>query len=57
MDMLPNIPTVAKFVPDYEGSTFYGVRRGLKIVEQGQPYLIDAHVVPGYATPPLARGD
>jgi len=33
MDMLPNIPTVAKFVPDYEGSTFYGVRRGLKIVE------------------------
>ena len=33
------------------------IQRGLKIVEQGRPYLIDAHVVPGYATPPLARGD
>jgi thiamine pyrophosphate-dependent acetolactate synthase large subunit-like protein len=31
--------------------------RGLKLVERGRPYLIDAHVVPGYATPPLARGE
>ena len=30
---------------------------GFEFVEQGRPYLIDAHVVPGYATPPLARGE
>ena len=42
-----------KNVPDLEAA----IQRGLKIVEQGRPYLIDAHVVPGYATPPLARGD
>ena len=40
-------------VPDLEAA----IQRGLEIVEQGRPYLIDAHVVPGYATPPLARGD
>jgi len=42
-----------KNVPDLEAA----IRRGLKVVEQGRPYLIDAHVVPGYATPPLARGE
>ncbi|MCX7315141.1 MAG: thiamine pyrophosphate-binding protein [Alphaproteobacteria bacterium] len=42
-----------KNVPDLEAA----ILRGLKIVEQGRPYLIDAHVVPGYATPPLARGE
>ncbi len=42
-----------KNVPDLEAA----IQRGLEIVEQGRPYLIDAHVVPGYATPPLARGD
>ena len=43
----------AKNVQDFEAA----IHRGLKIVEQGRPYLIDAHVVPGYATPPLARGE
>ena len=42
-----------KNVPDLEAA----ILRGLKVVEQGRPYLIDAHVVPGYATPPLARGE
>jgi thiamine pyrophosphate-dependent acetolactate synthase large subunit-like protein len=42
-----------KNVQDLEAA----ILRGLKIVEQGRPYLIDAHVVPGYATPPLARGE
>ena len=42
-----------KNVPDLEAA----IQRGLKVVEMGRPYLIDAHVVPGYATPPLARGE
>lgn len=33
------------------------IRRGLEAVRAGHPYLINAHVIPGYANPPLARGD
>jgi thiamine pyrophosphate-dependent acetolactate synthase large subunit-like protein len=33
------------------------MRRGLAAVKAGRPYLINAHVIPGYANPPLARGD
>ncbi len=33
------------------------IRRGLEVVKAGRPYLINAHVIPGYASPPLARGD
>ena len=33
------------------------IRRGLAAVRAGRPYLINAHVIPGYANPPLARGD
>jgi thiamine pyrophosphate-dependent acetolactate synthase large subunit-like protein len=40
-------------VPELEAA----LRRGLAAIKEGRPYLIDAHVVPGYATPPLARGE
>ncbi len=40
-------------VPDLERA----IERGLKAVEAGRPYLIDAHVTPGYASPPLKRGE
>ncbi|MGV6871797.1 thiamine pyrophosphate-binding protein [Pseudochelatococcus sp. B33] len=33
------------------------IERGLTVVRQGKPYLIDAHVTPGYASPPLSRGE
>ncbi|MDB5511409.1 MAG: acetolactate synthase [Enterovirga sp.] len=33
------------------------IRRGLEAVRAGRPYLIDAHVAPGYANPPLSRGE
>jgi thiamine pyrophosphate-dependent acetolactate synthase large subunit-like protein len=33
------------------------IRRGLDVVRSGKPYLIDAHVTPGYANPPLSRGE
>ena len=42
-----------KTVPELEAA----VRRGLDVVRQGRPYLIDAHVSAGYANPPLARGE
>jgi thiamine pyrophosphate-dependent acetolactate synthase large subunit-like protein len=42
-----------KTVPNLEAA----IRRGLEVIKQGRPYLIDAHVVPGYSTPPLARGE
>jgi thiamine pyrophosphate-dependent acetolactate synthase large subunit-like protein len=42
-----------KTVPNLEAA----IRRGLEVVKQGRPYLIDAHVVARYATPPLARGE
>jgi thiamine pyrophosphate-dependent acetolactate synthase large subunit-like protein len=42
-----------KTVPELEAA----LRRGLAAIKEGRPYLIDAHVVPGYATPPLARGE
>ena len=39
-------------VPQLEAA----IARGLAACAEGRPYLIDAHVMPGYATPPLARG-
>jgi thiamine pyrophosphate-dependent acetolactate synthase large subunit-like protein len=33
------------------------IERGLAAVAAGRPYLIDAHVIPGYASPPLSRGE
>jgi thiamine pyrophosphate-dependent acetolactate synthase large subunit-like protein len=33
------------------------IQRGLAAVAAGRPYLIDAHVIPGYASPPLSRGE
>jgi acetolactate synthase-1/2/3 large subunit len=33
------------------------IPRGLAAVRAGRPYLINAHVIQGYANPPLARGD
>lgn len=33
------------------------IRRGLAAVRDGRPYLIDAHVTPGYSNPPLSRGE
>lgn len=33
------------------------IRRGLEVVRSGKPYFIDAHVTPGYANPPLSRGE
>jgi thiamine pyrophosphate-dependent acetolactate synthase large subunit-like protein len=42
-----------KTVPELENA----IRRGLAAVAAGRPYLIDAHVNPGYAGPPLARGE
>ena len=33
------------------------IRRGLQAVREGRPYFIDAHVAPGYASPPLSRGE
>jgi len=42
-----------KTVPELERA----VERGLKAVLAGKPYLIDAHVTPGYATKPLSRGE
>ncbi len=33
------------------------IQRGLNAVRSGKPYLIDAHVTPGYANPPLSRGE
>jgi thiamine pyrophosphate-dependent acetolactate synthase large subunit-like protein len=39
-------------VPDLE----MAIENGLKRIRQGKPYLIDARVVPGYASPPLSRG-
>lgn len=33
------------------------IRKGLEVVRSGKPYLIDAHVTPGYANPPLSRGE
>jgi thiamine pyrophosphate-dependent acetolactate synthase large subunit-like protein len=42
-----------KTVPELEAA----IRRGLERVAAGTPYLIDAHVVPGYSSPPLARGE
>ena len=32
------------------------IERGLAMVKSGKPYLIDAHVAPGYANEPLSRG-
>lgn len=32
------------------------IERGLAAVAAGKPYVIDAHVKPGYANPPLSRG-
>ncbi|MBI1201284.1 MAG: thiamine pyrophosphate-binding protein [Rhodopseudomonas sp.] len=40
-------------VPELEDA----IRRGLEIVAAGKPYLIDAHVTPGYSSPPLSRGE
>jgi thiamine pyrophosphate-dependent acetolactate synthase large subunit-like protein len=40
-------------VPDLEAA----IRRGLAAVKAGRPYFIDAHVTPGYANPPLSRGE
>ncbi len=39
-------------VPELEEA----ILRGLRHVEGGQPYMIDALVKPGYANPPLSRG-
>jgi thiamine pyrophosphate-dependent acetolactate synthase large subunit-like protein len=39
-------------VPELEQA----IRRGLSAVSAGRPYLIDAHVTPGYSSPPLSRG-
>jgi thiamine pyrophosphate-dependent acetolactate synthase large subunit-like protein len=33
------------------------ISRGLESVRAGRPYLIDALVKPGYASPPLSRGE
>lgn len=33
------------------------IRKGLEVVRSGRPYFIDAHVTPGYANPPLSRGE
>lgn len=33
------------------------IRKGLEVVRSGKPYLIDAYVTPGYANPPLSRGE
>lgn len=33
------------------------IRRGLQAVREGRAYFIDARVAPGYASPPLARGE
>ncbi|MCP3473325.1 thiamine pyrophosphate-binding protein [Bradyrhizobium sp. CCGUVB1N3] len=33
------------------------IERGLAAVRAGRPYLIDAHVAPGYSNPPLSRGE
>jgi thiamine pyrophosphate-dependent acetolactate synthase large subunit-like protein len=33
------------------------ILRGFAMVEAGKPYLIDAHVTPGYSSPPLSRGE
>ena len=33
------------------------ILRGLEVVRSGLPYFIDAHVTPGYANPPLSRGE
>ena len=33
------------------------IRRGPDVVSSGKPYLIDADVTPGYANPPLSRGE
>jgi thiamine pyrophosphate-dependent acetolactate synthase large subunit-like protein len=33
------------------------IRRGLAIVASGKSYMIDVHVTPGYASPPLSRGE
>jgi thiamine pyrophosphate-dependent acetolactate synthase large subunit-like protein len=33
------------------------IRRGLDSVSAGKPYVIDALVTPGYASPPLSRGE
>ena len=32
------------------------LKRGLAAVRAGKPYLLDVHVTPGYANPPLSRG-
>ena len=42
-----------KTVPELERA----IERGLKAVAAGKPYLIDAHVTPGYANKPLSRGE
>lgn len=42
-----------KTVPDLEAA----IKRGLEVVKAGRPYFIDAHVIPGYASPPLSRGE
>ena len=42
-----------KTVPELERA----IERGLKAVLAGKPYLIDAHVTPGYANKPLSRGE
>src|SRR5262249_49534091 len=42
-----------KTVPELEAA----IRRGLERVGAGTPYLIDAHVVRGYSSPPLSRGE
>jgi thiamine pyrophosphate-dependent acetolactate synthase large subunit-like protein len=39
-------------IPDLEKA----IERGLAVVASGKPYFIDAHVQPGYANVPLARG-
>jgi thiamine pyrophosphate-dependent acetolactate synthase large subunit-like protein len=40
-------------VPELEAA----IKRGLEVVVSGKPYLIDAQVKPGYASPPLSRGE
>jgi len=42
-----------KNVSDLEAA----ILRGLRVVEEGRPYLIASHVMPGYAAPPLARSE
>lgn len=40
-------------VPELEAA----IQRGLAAVAAGRAYMIDAHVTPGYSSPPLSRGE